>query len=95
MILGCQYFIAKGIVLDFANFSYQCDSLSVKVTTTKAVTIPPNAEVTVLAKVPKKLMIGQQGVCIVHQTLMDRNLLLAKSLCSVSHNSREDCKCGK
>ena len=84
LILGCQYFHSKGVILNFSTQVYQCDNKTVKVTTKTAVTIAPNSEVTIVAKVPKKVLIGQQGVCTAHQTLTNKGVLLAKSLCSVS-----------
>ncbi|VDI22280.1 Hypothetical predicted protein [Mytilus galloprovincialis] len=86
LILGTNYLHSNNIILDFSNFS--ANFKSVKVQTHKKLTIPPNSECIVWGHVPTYVLPGLNGVCSNHKFILEKGLMVAKSLVTVSYNHK-------
>lgn len=84
IILGTQFLMSLGIVLDFKSMSVYMDSYShIKVRNANFVTLPPHSSMIVEAKIPKHVSIGLTGVCLPSEAMMNRGLMVAKSVALV------------
>ena len=86
-IIGTDYMIEKGIVLDFGancNLLNGCMKSKLKVRSMKPVTVEPNTELVIHGKVPSKSLYGVQGLLSAHVNILRRGLLLARSVNTIS-----------
>ncbi|XP_033727599.1 uncharacterized protein LOC117316931 [Pecten maximus] len=88
-IIGTDYMSEKGIVLDFTSGNYMMSNAmksKVKVRSVKSVEIKPNAEIVIYGKLPKKSVMGTQGLTSAHKSLLSKGLLLARSVVTIPAN---------
>lgn len=84
-ILGIDYLRSHGIIIDFSKddiFTTKGDV--VKVRCRNDITILPNTECIIFGKIPKRCVLGSQGVVSAHKFLLQKCVFLAKSLITVS-----------
>ena len=84
-ILGTDYLISEGLVLDFNKLTtYRNATRHSKVRIRDTITVPPNTEILTYGKVTKNNTVGSPGLCRVHNSLLNKGLLLSKAIVSVS-----------
>lgn len=84
IILGTQFLMSLGIVLDFRSMSLCMEFNSqIKVRNASYVTLPPHSSMIVKAKVPNHVQIGLTVVCLPNDVMMNKGLIVAKSIASV------------
>lgn len=88
-IIGTDYMSSKGLVLDFTSGNHMLRTSmknKVKVKCMQPVKVEPNTEVIIQGKLPKKSLMGVQGIVKAHKSLLDKGLLLARSVTTIPAN---------
>ena len=88
LILGTEYMRQEKMLLDFGAC---CSFMNVKKTTKvkckSTITIDPNSECMVTGQLDRRVNVGMQGVCSGHSEVLNKGLLVSKTLvtCAQDH----------
>ncbi|VDI74561.1 Hypothetical predicted protein [Mytilus galloprovincialis] len=85
-ILGTDYLMKNNVVLDFSKMSCQLNTANVQ--TQKRLSLEPNTETIVWARVPNYITLGLQGVCSKSKFSCSKGLLVAKAVVTVPYNRK-------
>ncbi|CAC5391988.1 unnamed protein product [Mytilus coruscus] len=85
-ILETDFLMKNNVVIDFSQMSCQLNTANVQ--THKRLSLEPNTETIVWARVPNYITLGLQGVCSKSKFSCSKGLLLAKSVVTVPYNRK-------
>lgn len=85
LILGIQYLRDKGVVLNLSDRTCTFGTTTVKCS--RRTVIPANTEVVIWGILPKDVLYGSQGVCSSSRYCLNQQLLVAKTLVTVSYDN--------
>jgi hypothetical protein len=81
LILGTQFLMSMGIVLNFKSLCVHTDfETRNKVRSAYFITLPPHSSVVVKARVPRSVYVGSQGLCVPNDVMLEKGLVVAKSI---------------